>query len=206
MKRRVPCFYNGDSILLRAPVLPCSRASPRDAIPLTLRLPRRCAPRNDTKIGTFLFENGRFLFLRLFLRLFFARCGSAPFFKRFVPKIVPFSIVSFRKLLRFPAKPISLVIARRARAPDAAIFNGTRRHPGTKYGCAGRIRTLEGREEAERRSESMFFVIGIPFCFVLPYARASCSRASPRDAIPLTLRLPRPLCGLAMTPNRGAFV
>ena len=36
------------------------RASVRDAVPLTLRLPRRCAPRNDTKTGTFLFENGCF--------------------------------------------------------------------------------------------------------------------------------------------------
>ena len=33
------------------------------------------------------------------------------------------SIVSFRKLFRFPAKPTNFVIARRARAPDAAILN-----------------------------------------------------------------------------------
>lgn len=40
------------------------------------------------------------------------------------------------KLFRFPAKPIKFVIARRARAPDAAIFDGTKRHPGTKHGKA----------------------------------------------------------------------
>ena len=65
-----------------------------------------------------------------------ALCCSALFFKRFVPKTVPFSIVSFRKLFRFPAKPIRFVIARRARAPDAAILNGARRNPGTRHGKA----------------------------------------------------------------------
>ena len=43
------------------------------------------------------------------------------------------SNVSFRKLFRFSAKPAKFVIARRARAPDAAIFDGTRRHPGTRH-------------------------------------------------------------------------
>ena len=38
------------------------------------------------------------------------------------------------KLFRFPAKPIKFVIARRARAPDAAIFDKTNRHPEVKYG------------------------------------------------------------------------
>ena len=39
------------------------------------------------------------------------------------------------KPFRFPAKPIRFVIARRAHfAPDAAIFNETKRHPETKYG------------------------------------------------------------------------
>ena len=38
------------------------------------------------------------------------------------------------KLFRFSAKPIKFVIARRARAPDAAILNETKRHPETKYG------------------------------------------------------------------------
>ena len=47
-----------------------------------------------------------------------------------------FSNVSFRKLFRFPTKPVNFVIARRARAPDAAIFDGTKRHPGTKHGKA----------------------------------------------------------------------
>ena len=38
-----------------------SRASPRDAIPSAFRLPRRCAPRNDTKIGTFLLATQGFI-------------------------------------------------------------------------------------------------------------------------------------------------
>ena len=35
---------------------------------------------------------------------------------------------------------------------------------------------------------------------------ASYSRASPRDAMPLTLRLPRPRCGLAMTQIWSVFI
>ena len=39
------------------------------------------------------------------------------------------------KLFRFPAKPINFfVIARRARAPDAAIFDDAICHPVTNYG------------------------------------------------------------------------
>ena len=37
---------------------------------------------------------------------------------------------------RFPAKPIRFVIARRARAPDAAIFDETICHSVTNYGRA----------------------------------------------------------------------
>ena len=44
-----------------------------------------------------------------------------------------FSNVSFRNPFRFPTKPTSFVIARRARTPDAAILNGTICHPGTKH-------------------------------------------------------------------------
>ena len=33
---------------------------------ITLRLPRRCAPRNDTKLGRLYLENGRFSFMRPF--------------------------------------------------------------------------------------------------------------------------------------------
>ena len=38
----------------------CPRASVRDATSITLRLPRRCAPRNDTNLKRFYLENGRF--------------------------------------------------------------------------------------------------------------------------------------------------
>ena len=57
-------------------------------------------PRNDTKSGRFCLENRRFLFYAVV----FARCRPAS----------RLSNVSFRKLLRFPAKPTKLVIARRA--------------------------------------------------------------------------------------------
>ena len=88
-------------------------------------------PRNDMKLGRFCLENGRFLPYAAFLRGAaphrFSN-GSSSFFKRFVP------IVS--KLFCFPAKPADFVIARRARAPDAAIFDGTICHPGTRHGKA----------------------------------------------------------------------
>ena len=38
------------------------RASPRDAMPSALRLPRRCAPRNDTKNGRFFAKTCHFYF------------------------------------------------------------------------------------------------------------------------------------------------
>ena len=87
-------------------------------------------PRNDTKLGRFCLENGRFSFLRLF----FARCRSAPFFKRFVPEIAPFS----RKTDQIYHCEEGAFFA-----PDAAIFDDAICHPETEYGCTGRIRTLE---------------------------------------------------------------
>ena len=94
------------------------------------------------------------------------RCGIAPH---------RLSSVSFRKLFRFPANPTRFVIARRARAPDAAILNGTIRRPGTNYGCAERNRTLKERERKRNEArESMFFVIGISSCFVLPCFAVGC--------------------------------
>ena len=110
-----------------------------------------------------------------FLRIFFARCRSAPFFKRFVPEIVPFSIVSFQKLFRFSAKPTKFVIARRASAPDAAIFNETICHSETNYGRAERNKALEGRARKQNEAANlMFFMIGLPSCFVLPCFGAGC--------------------------------
>ena len=123
------------------------------------------------KLGRFCLKTDVFYFLRLF----FARCCSALLFKRFVPKIVPFSIVSFRKLLRFPAKPTRIVIARRARAPDAAIFDDAICHSETKYGCTERNRTLEWREGTRNDAANlMLFVMGLPFCFALPCFGAGC--------------------------------
>ena len=105
MKQRIPFFVIGISSCF---VLPCFGAGCHTfGFQIATAATR---PRNDTKIGTFLFENGRFSFMRLF----FAQCRSASFFKRFVPEIVAFSNVSFRKLLRFPANPTRFVIARRA--------------------------------------------------------------------------------------------
>ena len=101
-------------------------------------------PRNDTETGRFCLENGRFLFYAVV----FCAVSLCIVFQTFIPEIVPFSIVSFRKLFRFPAKPTRFVIARRACAPDAAIFNETICHPGTNYGCAERNRTINKERES----------------------------------------------------------
>ena len=101
----------------------CSRASFRDAIPMALRLPRRYAPRNDTESGAF------FVWKRMFCTI----CGH--FLRGIASHRV--SNVSFRKSIRFPAKPTDFVIARRTFSmPNAAILNGTKRHPGTRHGKA----------------------------------------------------------------------
>ena len=127
-------------------------------------------PRNDTKSGG-LFGKRTFLFYAVV----FCAVSLRIVFQTFIPEIVPFSIVSFRKLLRFPAKPTRFVIARRARAPDAAIFDGTICHPEANYGCAERNRTLKERERKRNEArESMFFVIGISSCFVLPCFATGC--------------------------------
>ena len=87
-------------------------------------------PRNDTKLERICLENGRFSFYAVI----FCAVSLRIVFQTFISEIVPFSIVSFRKSFRFPAKPPRFVIARRARAPDAAIFNESTCHPGTNYG------------------------------------------------------------------------
>ena len=110
-----PC----DKSKFRDYVVLCPRASFRDAIPLALRLPRRCAPRNDT-------ESGRFFSKRMFCAI----CGH------FLRSVAAhrLSNVSFRKSFRFLVKPTDFVIARRAFSmPDAASFGRMRRHPGTNY-------------------------------------------------------------------------
>ena len=71
----------GDFVVFR------SRVSPRDATSITLRLPRRCAPRNDTNLKHFCFGNKRLLFYAAFLR------GDAPhrFYQTFRSETVSFS-------------------------------------------------------------------------------------------------------------------
>ena len=72
-------------------------------------------PRNDTNLERFYLENGRFTFLRLF----FARCRPASFFKRFAPKIVPFSHKTF---LEPPALPVVFLLQGKALATVFCSF------------------------------------------------------------------------------------
>ena len=75
----------------------------------------------------------------------------------------------------FSIKPTDSVIARRARAPDAAIFNESICHRVTNYGCAERNRTLKWRERTQNDAANLlFFVISIPFCFALPCFATGC--------------------------------
>ena len=98
----------------------CYRASSRNAMPVALRLPRPQGGLAMTQNwSVFVWKTDAFCCMRSFLR------GVASY---------RFSNISFQKLLCFSERPTKFVIARRARAPDAAIFNGTRRNPGTKRG------------------------------------------------------------------------
>ena len=114
----------------------CSRASSRDAMPLALRLPRPQSGLAMTQNwSVFIWKTDAFCCMRSFLR------GVASY---------RFSNISFRKLPRFSERPTKFVIARRARAPDAAIFNGTRRNPGTRRGkpyiiCGAYIARISSR-------------------------------------------------------------
>ena len=96
------------------------RASSRDAMPLALRLPRPQSGLAMTRNwSVFVWKTDAFCCMRSFLR------GVAS---------CRFSNISFQKLLCFSERPTKFVIARRACAPDAAIFNGTRQNPGTQRG------------------------------------------------------------------------
>ena len=54
--------------------------------------------------------------------------------------------------------------------------------------------------ESENRAEKAeWAVLSISRLPLWGFLLASCFRASPRDAMLITLRLPRPRCGLAMT-------
>ena len=133
-----PCFCNRASLSICTPVLrygmPYLRLSDCHVAALLAMTPKR---------GVFIWKTDVFHFCGYFLR------GIAPH---------RLSNVLFRKLFRFPAKPISIVIARRARAPDAAIFNEAICHSVTKY----------------VRAERCSIVISIPFCYVLPCFATGC--------------------------------
>ena len=98
-------------------------------------------PRNDTKLRRFYLENGRFFFYAFF----FARCRSAAFFRRFVPKIVPFS----RKTDQF---------CHCEERSDAAIFNAAICHSETNYGRAERNRALERRKRKRNEAAKLLFL------------------------------------------------
>ena len=86
--------------------------------------------------------------------------------------------LSIESLRRFPAKPLGHVIAR---------SEATRQSLTERNGIPER--NLEKQRETVCVLQARHHLL----------LSVSCSRASPRDAIPSALRLPRPQCGLAMT-------
>ena len=117
-------------------------------------------PRNDTKTGRFCLENGRFYFLRLF----FAQCRSASFFKRFVPEFVPFS-----------RKPHQICHCEEGACARRGNLKRNDLPSRNELWLHGMKQILEIKnEEAKRRSESMSFVIGVSSCFVLPCFATGC--------------------------------
>ena len=150
-----------DGSKIRDFVVFCHRASPRDAIPSALRLPR-------PQSGLAMTRNWSVLIWKTdvfqFLRLFFACCHSASFFKHFVSEIVPIS----RKTNQFCHCEEGAIFA-----PDAAIFNESICHPGTKYGRAERNRTLETSDYHHGRSSGVWIRQGI-------FSRSEWRSGSPR--------------------------
>ena len=77
-------------------------------------------PRNDTELERFYLENGRFYFIRPFCAV--SLCDKFETFR------------SENRLIYQQSLPILSLRGGLIFAPDAAIFDGTKRHPGTKFG------------------------------------------------------------------------
>ena len=144
----------GNSVVFRC------RASLRDAILLTLRLPRRYAPRNDTKLGRFCLENGRFSFMRLFfcavsLRIVVQtfRSGNCSVFPKNLPNL---------SLRGGRVRPTWQSLTNRFAIPERTMV--------------GRNETEPWNEERglETKRRISFFAIGILFCFALPCFATGC--------------------------------
>ena len=117
-------------------------------------------PRNDTKLERFNLDNGRFSIFAVI----FACCRSASFFKHFVSEIVPIS----RKTNQFCHCEEGAIFA-----PDAAIFNESICHPGTKYGRMERNRTLGTSDYHHGLSSGVWIRQGI-------FSRSEWRSGSPR--------------------------
>ena len=104
-------------------------------------------------------------------------CRSAKNYKFFVLKTVTFP----RKTYQFCHCEEGALLA-----PDVAIFDGTKRHPGTKYRESERNRI----QKKAGRSETTHITNCILHLFILLHTAClvSCPRASLRDSIPQAFR------------------
>ena len=99
-------------------------------------------------------ENRRFLFYAVV----FCAVSLRIVFQTFIPEIVPFSIVSFRKLFRFPAKPTRFVIARRAHSLRSTRQSLTERFAIPERTMVARNETEPWKEERGRRMKRRIHV------------------------------------------------
>ena len=154
----VVSLRNGSTI--RGFAVSCSRASPRDAIPLTLRLPRPRCGLAMTNLKRFYLGNGRFCFMRPFCAV--------------LPRIV-FQTFRSKNCSVFPKN-----------LPDLSLRGGcifcARRGNLKRNDLSSRNEiwldgTKQNSERKRKRNEaakSMFFVIGLPSCFPLPCFATGC--------------------------------
>ena len=136
-----------------------SRASPRDALPSTLRLPRpRCGLAMTQIWSVFVLETDVFALCGLF-----ARCCLASFFKYFVQKTVPFSRKTYQIChCEEGACARRGNLKRNETASRNEIWlDGTKQNP-------------ERKRKRNKAANLMFFVIGLPSCFPLPCFATGC--------------------------------
>ena len=103
-----------------------------------------------------------------FLRLFFARYRPAPFFKRSFRKSFHFQTFRSGNCSVFPQNPPDLSLrGGRIFAPDAAIFDGTKRHLGTKYEKNGTKQNRKISRDQTNRGSITFSVVSMTGIFSL---------------------------------------
>ena len=169
-------------------IVSCSRASFRDAIPKTLRLPRPLCGLAMTRNRAFLFGKrtvcAEYRYLGLKSERFGSDAGAFVWKTGGLGRMQPFSVrinVSFFR-----------ITYELCHCEEGAFLRPTRQSLTERFAIPER--------NMGKQNDLIDFVLTLVFHIVFLHS-VLCSRASFRDTIPQTLRSPRPLCGLAMTRN-----